>query len=344
MDYCYVIAEAGVNHNGCSKLAIELIDIAASVGADAIKFQSFTADELVSEGTEKAEYQRKDSELGDQHSMLKNLEMSSDLHLSLIEHCDLRGIEFMSTAFDKETLDFLIHHGMKRIKIPSGELTNHPFIKYIASKNMPIIMSTGMASMDEIRETQVIIEIERNRLGFEGSVDGILTILQCTSNYPTHPEDVNLRAMRAISDITGMPIGYSDHTLGTVISTAAVALGAVIIEKHFTKSRKLPGPDHAASLEPHELCELISNVRTVSMALGSATKRPTDNELPVRQLVRRSITLNRDVMSGHILGEADITLKRPGSGIEPKHLSEVTGRKVLRDLVRGHTLNWTDLK
>lgn len=344
MDFCYVIAEAGVNHNGCPQLAKELIDIAASAGADAIKFQSFTADELVSEGVEKAEYQKEDFSQEDQYSMLKKLELSQDLHISLIEHCCLRGIEFMSTAFDKESLDFLIDNGMKRIKIPSGEITNHPFIRYIASKDMPIIMSTGMASMDEIQEAVRVIEIERDECGFEGSIESILTILQCTSNYPTQPKDVNLRAMLTIADVTGMPIGYSDHTLGTVVSTGAVALGAVVVEKHFTKSRKLPGPDHSASLEPDELHELISNIRTVSQALGSPIKKPADNELPVRQLVRRSITIKNVVKFGSILKREDITLKRPGSGIEPKYLSKVVGRKVLGDLVGGHTLNWKDLK
>jgi len=344
MDNCYIIAEAGVNHNGSRELALELVDIAADAGANAIKFQTFKADELVRKGAKKAAYQKRETGDGDQYSMLKKLEMSKDLHLALIERCEFRKIEFMSTAFDTEALDFLLDHGMKRIKIPSGEITNHPFIRYIASKNIPIIMSTGMSTMNEITEAKLVIESERKNCGFTGALESILTILHCTSNYPSSPEDVNLKAMRTISEVTGMSIGYSDHTLGTAVATGAVAMGAVIIEKHFTKSRELSGPDHRASLEPDELRELVDNIRTITKALGSSKKTPTESELPVRELVRRSVTVNKNIKSRHMITEDDITLKRPGTGILPKSFDKVIGRQTIRGLTAGDTLNWLDLK
>jgi len=344
MKKCFIIAEAGVNHNGSNELALELVDIAAESGADAVKFQTFKADELVRKGTEKAEYQKRETGEGDQYSMLKKLEMSEDLHRDLIERCTLRKIEFMSTAFDKEALDFLLDHGMKRIKIPSGEITNHPFISYIASINVPIIMSTGMATMDEIEEAKLVIQSVRNNCGFTKTLENILTILHCTSNYPAAPEDVNLKAMETISKVTGVPVGYSDHTLGIAVSIGAVAMGAVVIEKHFSKSRGLPGPDHKASLEPDELKKMVDSIRTITKALGSGDKIPAKSELPVRELVRRSVTVNRDIEAGYILTEKDIVLKRPGTGIPPKSFDKVIGKQTIRDLSIDDTLNWSDLK
>lgn len=344
MKDCFVIAEAGVNHNGSADLAIELVDIAAESGADAIKFQTFSADKLVRLGAEKAEYQKRETGDGDQYSMLKKLEISPELHLALIERCEFHDIEFMSTAFDEEALDFLIEHGMKRIKVPSGELTNHPFLRYIAAKNLPIIMSTGMASLEEIVEAKSVIEEERERLGYTAPIEECLTILHCTSNYPADAKDVNLNAMKTIATQTGIDIGYSDHTLGVAVSTAAVALGAVVIEKHFTKSRDLPGPDHSASLEPAELKALISQIRTVEIAMGSFAKQPTESELSVRSLVRRSVTTRGAVSKGSVITENDLILMRPGSGIQPKELGNVIGRVAADDLAAGKTLNWSDVK
>lgn len=340
----YIIAEAGVNHNGSRELALELVDIAAEAGADAIKFQTFTADKLVRKGAEKAEYQKRETGGGDQHSMLKKLEMSTELHLELIERCKLRGIEFMSTAFDEEALDFLLAHGMQKIKIPSGEITNHSFIQYIASKNIPIILSTGMATMDEISEAKTVIECERNKCGFLSPISDVLTVLHCTSNYPAAPEDVNLRAMNTIGEVTRVPVGYSDHTLGIAVSTGAVAMGACVIEKHFSKSRDLPGPDHKASLEPEELAELVNNIRVITRALGSYEKKPTANELPVRELVRRSVTINADIKSGNVIRRSDIVLMRPGTGILPKNIDDVIGKVAIKDLMFGETLHWSDIK
>jgi len=344
MKKCFIIAEAGVNHNGSRELALELVDIAAEAGADAVKFQTFKADKLVRKGAEKADYQKKATGDGDQHSMLQKLEMSEQLHQELIERCELKNIEFMSTAFDFEALDFLLAHGMKRIKIPSGEITNHPFIRFIASKNVPIIMSTGMATMDEIEEAKYVIVTERNICGFTENIEDILTILHCTSNYPAAPEDVNLRAMNTIGKVSGLPIGYSDHTLGIAVSTAAVGMGATVIEKHFSKSRELPGPDHRASLEPAELKELVENIRIISKALGSTEKAPTESELPVRELVRRSVTVDKNVKSGQLITQGDVVLMRPGTGILPKSLNDVIGMVAVRDLSIGETLNWSDIK
>ena len=344
MEKCFIIAEAGVNHNGSSELAIELVDIAAFAGVDAIKFQTFKADNVVQKGTEKADYQKQETDDGDQYSMLKKLEMSEELHRKLIERCKLRNIEFMSTAFDEKALDFLLNHGMGRIKISSGEITNHPFIRYIASKNVPIIMSTGMATMEEIEEAKMVIENERNKCGYKEALKSKLTILHCTSNYPALPEDVNLKAMCTIAKITGVPVGYSDHTLGIAVSTGAVAMGAIVIEKHFSKSRDMPGPDHKASLEPGELKELVSSIRTITQALGSSKKAPTESELPIRNLVRRSVSVSRNVKKGDIITADDITLKRPGIGILPKSFNEVVGKQAIENLSAGDTLNWSQLK
>lgn len=344
MSDCFIIAEAGVNHNGSRELALELVRIAADSGADAIKFQTFSADKLVRKGAGKAEYQKQATGEGDQHSMLKKLEMSSELHLELIELCDLLNIEFMSTAFDNDSLDFLLAHGMKRIKIPSGEITNHPFIRYVAAQDKSVIMSTGMATLDEIMEAKSVIENERIKLNLNAPIGDILTILHCTSNYPAEAQDVNLSAMNTIADITKMPVGYSDHTLGIAVSTGAVALGATIIEKHFSKSRDLPGPDHKASLEPDELASLVSNIRTMSMALGSIEKKPTQSELPIRELVRRSVTVDRYVEAGQTISKSDIVLMRPGTGILPKYMDNVIGMVAVRDLSPGETLNWSDIK
>jgi N,N'-diacetyllegionaminate synthase len=341
---CFVIAEAGVNHNGSEELALELVQIAAKAGADAIKFQTFSADKLVRRGAEKAEYQKKGTGNGDQYSMLKKLEMSLQMHISLIKKCEELNIEFMSTAFDEGALDFLLSHGMQRIKVPSGEITNYIFIRYIASKNLPIILSTGMSTMEEVLDAKKIIEEERADKGFGEPIDKVLTILHCTSNYPTEAESVNLRAMDTIAKVTQVPIGYSDHTLGIAVSTAAVALGAQVIEKHFSLSCDLPGPDHKASLEPNQLSDLVKNVRLVEKALGSAVKEPTTSELPVRELVRRSVTVDRNIKAGATISVRDLVLMRPGNGILPKYIDQLVGKEVIRNLSIGETLQWSDIK
>jgi N,N'-diacetyllegionaminate synthase len=339
----FIIAEAGVNHNGDPAKALQLVDIAARAGADAVKFQTFTADKLARRGAAKAAYQVKATGDGDQYDMLKALEMSEELHHRLVDRSAELGIEFMSTAFDEEALDMLVAAGIKRIKVPSGELTNIPFLRYMVRKNLPLIVSTGMGSLEEVQEAVEAIADERALTGLGGPLADAVTVLHCTSNYPAAAEDVNLRAMLTIGRETGMPIGYSDHTLGIAISTAAVAMGARVIEKHFTLDKTLPGPDHAASLEPAELAAMIRDIRAVEAAMGNGVKAPTATELPVRALVRRSVTLISDVPKGSVLSSDVVRLMRPGNGIEPKDLHKVLGRVAGRDLPAGHTLEWTDL-
>ncbi|MFC5299830.1 N-acetylneuraminate synthase [Azospira restricta] len=343
MKKTFVIAEAGVNHNGDENLALRLVETAARAGADAVKFQTFSAEKLVAPGAKKAEYQARETGDGDQYSMLKALELSEAVHRRIYERCSVLGIEFMSTPFDEDAADFLLALGMRRIKVPSGEITNEPFLEFLAAKGVPMILSTGMADLDEIRRAVAVVGAARERAGLEGSLADVLTILHCTSNYPAAYRDVNLRAMQTIAQETGLPVGYSDHTAGLAVSTAAVAMGATVIEKHFTLDRDLPGPDHKASLSPDELGALVRQIRDVDEALGSDEKCPTKSELPVRALVRRSVTTARPIQAGAVLGAADLALLRPGTGIAPADLARVVGRVACRDLPAGKTLQWTDL-
>lgn len=339
----FFIAEAGVNHNGDEDMALRLVETAAACGADAVKFQTFSAEKLVRRGAAKAEYQRRETGSGDQFSLLKALEMSQELHEQLLRRCAELGIEFMSTPFDEDAADFLLDLGMRRIKVPSGEITNLPFLRHLAAKGVPLIVSTGMANLDEIKVAVHTIETARREAGL-GELDGEdLTILHCTSNYPAQCSDVNLLAMQSIRGETGLPVGYSDHTLGLAVSTAAVALGATVIEKHFTLDRELPGPDHKASLTADQLAALIGQIRDVEAALGSSVKAPTESERPVRELVRRSVTTAREIPAGAALTLDDLVLLRPGNGIQPGDLERVVGRTAARALAAGTTLQWQDL-
>ena len=339
----FIIAEAGVNHNGDEKMALALVEAAVKSGADAVKFQTFSADKLTRKGAEKAEYQKQATGDGDQHGMLKALEMSESLHRRLFAHCGELGIEFMSTAFDEESLDFLVELGIKRIKVPSGEITNAPLLRHMAGKGLPLIVSTGMAELYEVVAAVDIIRAARVARGFAEPLAEMVTILHCTSNYPTDSADVNLRAMNTMARATGLPVGYSDHTLGLAVSTGAVALGATVIEKHFTLNAGLPGPDHKASLEPDQLCALVRQIRDIEAALGSDVKAPTASELPVRDLVRRSVTTVRSLPAGTTVGKDDVTLMRPGTGIPPVDLEKVIGRKSARNISAGETLTWSDI-
>lgn len=342
MHKTFVIAEAGVNHNGDEAKAIELVEIAARCGADAVKFQTFSADKLVARGTAKAAYQSRETGDGDQHAMLKALELSHSAHERLAARCAVLGIEFMSTPFDEGSVDMLLALGMRRIKVPSGEITNMPFLAYVASKCVPLVMSTGMADMEEIQRAVSLIRSTWQQRGFAPDADA-LTVLHCTSNYPAAFSDVNMRAMHTIAQGAGTPVGYSDHTKGTAIAIAAVALGATVIEKHFTIDTRLPGPDHSASLDPQELAHMVASIRAVEQAMGSATKAPTASELPIRDLVRRSATLARDVVAGETLDAADLVLLRPGTGIAPSELAQLPGKRMTRNLAAGATLHWSDL-
>ena len=336
----FIIAEAGVNHNGDADRALAMVDAARSAGADAVKFQTFSADKLAAPGAEKADYQKRETGDGDQHGMLKALEMSEDLHHRLITRCAEVGVEFMSTPFDEEAADFLVGAGMKRIKVPSGEIVNHPFLRHLAALDRPLIVSTGMATMEEITDAVAVIAETRANRGLTTPMGQVVTILHCTSNYPAAPSDVNLRAMRTINEVTGLPVGYSDHTLGLAVSTAAVALGAVVIEKHFTLDATLPGPDHRASLTVEDLTALVRQIRDVDAALGSAVKAPTAAELPVRAVARRSVMARRPLPAGHVLTEADLILLRPANGIAPRHFHTLAGRTLKAGVEAGQPLNW----
>lgn len=335
----FIIAEAGVNHNGSLDMALQLVDAAAHAGADAVKFQTFSADKLVRRGAEKALYQQKSTGAGDQYDMLKSLEMSVEMHECILKRCHERGIEFMSTAFDEDSFDYLVSLGIKRVKVPSGEITNHPFLRHMASSGLPIILSTGMATIDEVREAAEVV----GRACPGGAFANSLVILHCTSNYPAAPDDVNLLAMRTIGDELGVPVGYSDHTLGITIPIAAVGMGAEVIEKHFTLDKTLAGPDHGASLDPRELTSMVEAIRLVDRARGNGVKEPKESELPVRALVRRSVTSKYAIAAGAVINASDLVLLRPGTGISPAELNSVTGRRAIRDISAGETLQWSDL-
>lgn len=344
MKRTFIIAEAGVNHNGSEDLAHALVEAAAKSGADAVKFQTFSADRLVRPGAAAADYQQRETGTGDQHSLLKALELPLSLHRELFQHCTELGLEFMSTPFDEESADFLAELGMKRFKVPSGEITNEQFLAHLAAYGRPIILSTGMADMAEITEAVETIKQARGDARLPELGAGDLTILHCTSNYPAAYDDVNLRAMETIAKTTQLPVGYSDHTLGIAVSTAAVAMGAAVIEKHFTTDCNLPGPDHRASLTIPELTEMVNQIRAVELALGSAEKRPTETELPVRALVRRSVTSLASIAMGSVIKASDIALLRPGDGIPPRERKNVIGKRAARAISPGATLQWSDLE
>ena len=320
-----VIAEAGVNHNGDLDLAKRLIEIAAAAGADYVKFQTFNAERIVTQDASKAEYQNRTTDsLESQFNMLKKLELTPEMHIDLIDHCAKKSIKFLSTGFDIESVEMLVNLGQRLIKIPSGEITNYPYLRYVGSLQLPIILSTGMSTLKEIGEALDVLESS-------GSARSRITILHCTTEYPAPISEVNLRAIETIRSTFGVPVGYSDHTEGIDVSIGAVALGATVIEKHFTTSRSLPGPDHRASLEPDELAALISALRKMEVALGDGVKAPTASELGNIQVARRSIVARTSIRSGDFFSETNLTTKRPGSGISPMQWNKMVGKKSLRD-------------
>lgn len=343
MSNVFIIAEAGVNHNGSEELALQLVEVAAKAGADAVKFQTFKAESLVAQGTATAEYQKQQTGCDDQFAMLKGLEMSVQMHEKVLARCEALGIEFMSTPFDLDAADFLIGLGMTRLKVPSGELTNLPFIRRLAAFNQPMILSTGMATLEEVGDAIKAIRTVRQAEGFSEPLERMLTILHCTSNYPAKDVDVNLRAMQTLADTYQLPVGYSDHTSGIVVSVAAVAMGAQVIEKHFTLDVNLPGPDHKASLTPEELTQMVADIRRIEACLGDGIKAPKPAELPVRELVRRSLVLVEDKPAGAVLSEQDFVLLRPGSGIAPKEIENVVGRSLRVAKKAGSVLQWDDI-
>ena len=320
-----IIAEAGVNHNGEIEIAKKLIDVAAAAGADLVKFQTFNAERLVTESAPKADYQKASTDqFESQKAMLRKLELTEVMHQELIAHCALRNIGFFSTGFDIESINMLASFGQELFKIPSGEITNLPYLRHVGKLRKEVILSTGMSSMDEI-------ENAINALEESGTPRKRITVLHCTTAYPVPMSDVNLRAMQSIRAKFGVDVGYSDHTLGIEISLAAVALGASVIEKHFTLDRTLPGPDHKASLEPAELKSLVDGIRNINEALGDGIKRLMRSEIGNRDVARKSIVARVPISVGQVLSEENLTTKRPGTGISPMEWSNLLGKKAHRN-------------
>lgn len=316
-----IIAEAGVNHNGSLEMAKQLVDTAHECGADIVKFQTAKLDSLVSKSAQMADYQKNIGVEESQKEMLKKILLSYDEFVEIAYYCKEVGIIFLSTPFDIESIHFL--NDMQDIwKVPSGEITNYPYLVEIAKTGKKVILSTGMAEMNEI---QAAINV----LNENGATD--ITILHCTTEYPVPIKDVNLNAMKTLKERLGYPVGYSDHTLGIEVDLAAVALGAEVIEKHFTLNRDFPGPDHKASLEPDELKAMVDGIRKLELALGSTEKKPSEAEVRNREVARKSIVANRKIVAGEILTADNVTTKRPGTGINPMRWNEVIGTKAIRD-------------
>lgn len=326
MKHVTVIAEAGVNHNGSIKLAKQLVDKAVEAGVDYIKFQTFKASKLVTKAAKQAEYQQKNigKEGDSQYQMLKKLELSPEDHEVLIAYCKEKGIKFFSTAFDFDSIEYLRSLNLGLWKVPSGEVTNYPFLKRVASFNEKTILSTGMCEMEDVRAA--VDALYKSGLSKEN-----LILLHCNTEYPTPFEDVNLRAMLALKDEFKVEVGYSDHTKGIEVPIAAVALGANVIEKHFTLDRNMEGPDHKASLEPDELKAMVSAIRNIEKALGSSKKTVSESERKNIVIARKSIVAAKDIKKGELLTEANLTVKRPGNGISPMRWQEVIGTKAVRD-------------
>jgi N,N'-diacetyllegionaminate synthase len=320
-----IIAEAGVNHNGDLEIAKSLIEVAKNAGADFVKFQTFKANQLVTKKAPKARYQVGVFDTGEtQFEMLKNLELSETMHRELIEKSKEEGIEFISTAFDNESASMLFSMGQNIFKIPSGEITNLPYLRHIGSFGKRVILSTGMSNLHEVKDALELLEAA-------GTSKSQVTVLHCTSAYPAPVIDVNLLAMRTMKEALNVEVGYSDHTLGIEVSIAAVALGATVIEKHFTLDRNLPGPDHKASLEPDELNLLVTQIRNIEKVLGDGVKRPMPSELENIDLIRKSIVAKCSIRKGEIFSELNLAAKRPGTGISPMDWDRIIGSVARRD-------------
>jgi N,N'-diacetyllegionaminate synthase len=322
-----IIAEAGVNHNGSLALAKQLIDVAADAGADLVKFQTFSADRLATRQAKKADYQSVTTGSDEsQHQMLSRLELSASIHHELFAYCRTRNIGFLSTGFDIESVDLLISLGINHFKIPSGEITNLLYLRHIGKFGKPIILSTGMSTLGDIEAAIDVLEQA-------GTARSLITVLHCTTEYPTPMTEVNLLAMQSMLAAFGVAVGYSDHTAGVEVAIAAVALGATVIEKHFTLDKNLPGPDHKASLEPHELKAMVLAIRNIEIALGDGIKRITPSEVRNKPVARKSLVASKAIKVGEILSAENITAKRPGTGISPMNWDAVMGRKAVRDFV-----------
>jgi len=320
-----IIAEAGVNHNGSLEMAFELIDAASDAGADVVKFQTFKAENLVTQSAAKADYQLGTTDVQEtQFEMIKKLELSYDMHHKLISKCKERGIRFSSTGFDTSSVDVLIELGVDFLKVPSGEITNLPYLRHVGTKGLPIILSTGMCTMQEVANALEILEKA-------GARKHDITVLHCNTEYPTPMEDVNLRAMLSMENELGVKVGYSDHTLGIEVPIAAVVLGAIVIEKHFTLDRAMEGPDHAASLEPDELKQMVYSIRNIEKAMGEVSKKPSKSEEVNIGVVRKSIVASKNIKAGEKFTEENLAVKRPGTGISPLKWDEILGLESKKD-------------
>lgn len=332
---CFIIAEGGVNHNGDINIAKKLVDTAFEAGADAVKFQSFKAENLVTKNAPKAEYQKKTTGSGNQYEMLKKLELSYEDHVLLKKYCEGKGIAFISTPFDFESVDLLEKLDIPLYKISSGDLTNTPFLKHIAKLNKPMIVSTGMSNLGEV---EVAIKAIK-----EAGNDKI-SLLHCTSNYPTDYEDVNLNAMITLKNAFNLPIGYSDHTVGIEVPIAAVAKGAKIIEKHFTLDKDMEGPDHKASLNLEELKRMVTSIRNIEKAFGDGIKRCNESEKNTKQVARKSIVAKVNIRKGETISYENITLKRPGNGISPIFIDEIIGKVAISDIYAEDFITFSNIK
>ena len=323
MDRIFIIAEAGVNHNGDIEIAQKLVDVAVAAGADAVKFQTFKAENIVCKDARKAEYQMETTDRGEsQFAMLKRLELTSDMHEKLMDYCEQKQIMFLSTPFDVESLHYLVNCGLAMLKIPSGEITNYPLLREAAESGKKIILSSGMSTLDEVQSAMGVLREN-------GCQD--LTVLHCNTEYPTPYKDVNLKAMCTMREALNIPVGYSDHTPGIEVAVAAAALGAEVIEKHFTLDRNMEGPDHKASLEPDELAEMVREIRNIEAALGDGKKEPSDSEKKNIAIARKSIVARCEIKAGEIFTEENLTAKRPGGGLSPMLWNQVLNKEAKRD-------------
>lgn len=332
---CFIIAEAGVNHNGNPELAQKLIHAAAEAGADAVKFQTFVAERLVTAEAPKAEYQKRTTGSDEsQLAMIRKLELPRECWAELRRLAEAKGLVFLSTPFDLGSVDFLNQLGVPAFKVPSGEITHPALLEKVATTGKPVLISTGMSSLAEVAAAVRIMEAKGLRE---------FCLLQCTSNYPANPDDTNLRAMVTLEQEFGVPVGLSDHTEGIEVSIAAVAMGAAVIEKHLTLDRSMEGPDHTASMEPSEFKTLALGIRKVERAMGTGEKKAASSEQGVAQVARRSLVIARDLVAGTVLSESDLAYKRPGTGIPPTDAAKVIGRRTTRALSAGALLSWDDL-
>jgi len=321
----FIIAEAGVNHNGSVELAKKLIDVASEAGVDAVKFQTFKTENLVSKNAQKADYQKETTDTTEsQFDMIKKLELDLTTHHELIGYCKTKNIMFLSTPFDHDSIDMLCDLGLEIFKVPSGEITNLPYLRHIGALNKVVILSTGMADIGEVEDAlDVLIDA--------GTDKNNITVLHANTMYPTPMQDVNLRAMKTIGHTFDIAYGYSDHTLGIEVDVAAVAMGASVIEKHFTLDKTMEGPDHKASLEPDELIAMVKAIRNIELALGSSVKKPSPSEKPNMAIARKSIVANQIIKKGDILSEDNLAIKRPGSGINPMRWDDIIGTVAQKD-------------